>query len=110
MKQIIKVVTVSGITAIWYCLAQYNAPSVIKAAAALIGTLIIPIETLKRLSFVFTEPLVLKTLIINDSKKINDRYRGTTSSCILEVTIAPRVPSNISNTFRQINYIANTYI
>jgi hypothetical protein len=82
-------------TAIWYCLAQYSAPSVINAAAALIGTLIIPIETLKRLSLLFTEPFVLKNLIINDSKKIKDRYTGITISCIFEVTISPKVPSNI---------------
>ena len=37
----------------------------------------------------------LKNLIINDSKKINERYIGTTISCIFEVTIAPKVPSNI---------------
>ena len=84
-----------GITVIWYCLAQYSAPSVINAAPALIGTLIIQIEMLKRLSLLSTEPFVLKNLIINDSKKINARYIGTTISCIFEVTIAPKVPSNI---------------
>jgi hypothetical protein len=43
----------------------------------------------------FTEPFVLKNLIINDSKKIKDKYTGITISCIFEVTISPKVPSNI---------------
>ena len=47
------------------------------------------------LAGVYVNRFVLKNLIINDSKKINARYIGTTISCIFEVTIAPKVPSNI---------------